>query len=42
MVRGAAPYGTLQNWEQGTTNPTGVAVTLMRLLDKNPELIMNA
>ena len=30
---------TLQNWEQGTRNPTGAAVTLMRLLDKQPELI---
>ena len=25
---------TLQNWEQGTRNPTGAAVTLMRLLNK--------
>ncbi|WP_296405730.1 NadS family protein [Psychrobacter sp.] len=33
---------TLQNWEQGTRNPTGAAVTLMRLLDKKPELIMDA
>lgn len=30
---------TLQNWEQGIRNPTGAAVTLMRLLDKQPELI---
>ena len=30
---------TLQNWEQGTRNPTGAAVTLMRLLDKQPDLI---
>ncbi len=33
---------TLQNWEQGTRNPTGAAVTLMRLLDKQPELIAEA
>ena len=33
---------TLQNWEQGTRNPTGAAVTLMRLLDKQPDLIAEA
>ena len=33
---------TLQNWEQGTRNPTGPAVTLMRLLNKKPELIAEA
>ena len=33
---------TLQNWEQGTRNPTGAAVTLMRLLDKQPDLIVEA
>lgn len=30
---------TLQNWEQGIRNPTGATVTLMRLLDKQPDLI---
>lgn len=30
---------TLQNWEQGTRNPTGAAVTLMHLLDKKPDLL---
>lgn len=30
---------TLQNWEQGVRNPTGAAVTLMHLLDKNPSLL---
>lgn len=30
---------TLQNWEQGTRNPTGATITLMRLLDKQPDLI---
>ena len=33
---------TLQNWEQGTRNPTGATITLMRLLDKQPELITEA
>ncbi len=30
---------TLQNWEQGTRNPTGATITLMRLLDTNPNLL---
>ena len=30
---------TLQNWEQGTRNPTGPAITLMRILEKNPSLL---
>lgn len=33
---------TLQNWEQGTRNPTGATITLMRLLDKQPDLITEA
>ena len=31
---------TLQNWEQGIRNPTGPAMTLMRILDKHPDLLM--
>ncbi len=30
---------TLQNWEQGTRNSTGATITLMRLLDKQLDLI---
>lgn len=30
---------TLQNWEQGTRQPTGATKTLLRWLDKNPKLI---
>lgn len=30
---------TLRNWEQGIRTPTGPAITLIRLLDKNPDLI---
>ena len=30
---------TLQNWEQGHRNPTGPAITLMKLLDKQRDLI---
>ena len=30
---------TLQNWEQGHRNPTGPAITLIKLLDKQPDLL---
>ena len=30
---------TLQNWEQSIRNPIGATVTLMRLSDKQPDLI---
>lgn len=30
---------TLQSWEQGQRQPSGAAATLMRLLDKHPELV---
>lgn len=30
---------TLQNWEQGTRNPTGAAITLIRLIEQNPNLL---
>lgn len=33
---------TLQIWKQGTRNPTGAAITLMRLLGKQPDLIAEA
>lgn len=33
---------TLRNWEQGIRTPTGPAITLIRLLDKNPQLISMA
>lgn len=33
---------TLQNWEQGIRNPTGATITLMRLLDKQPDLLTQA
>lgn len=32
-------FKTLQNWEQGRRKPTGPAITLMRLLDKDPNLL---
>lgn len=33
---------TVQNWEQGTRRPTGPAITLMQLIDKNPNLLSMA
>lgn len=33
---------TLRNWEQGIRKPTGPAITLIRLIDKNPQLISMA
>ncbi|WP_230655933.1 NadS family protein [Psychrobacter sp. I-STPA10] len=30
---------TLQNWEQGHRNPTGPAMTLIKLIDKKPDLL---
>lgn len=34
--------GTLRNWEQGRRRPDGAAITLLRLIDKNPQLIHEA
>lgn len=33
-------FKTLQNWEQGRRKPTGPAVVLISLIEKNPELIL--
>ncbi len=33
-------FKTLQNWEQGRRKPTGPAVVLINLIEKNPELIL--
>lgn len=35
-------YKTLQNWEQGRTNPTGPACTLLRIVDKQPQILQFA
>lgn len=31
--------GTVRNWEQGRNEPNGAAATLLRLLDRHPELV---
>ena len=33
---------TLQNWEQGHRTPQGPAVSLLRIMDKDPEAAMKA
>jgi putative transcriptional regulator len=33
---------TLQNWEQGRRKPTGSAKILLRIAEKNPEVLLNA
>lgn len=36
------PLETIRNWEQGKRTPTGTARTLLRLLDRAPELAILA
>ena len=36
------PLETIRNWEQGKRSPTGAAKTLLRLLNKTPELALQA
>lgn len=31
--------GTLRNWEQGHRNPDGAAITLLKIIDRHPELL---
>ncbi len=31
--------GTLRNWEQGHRSPDGAAITLLKIIDKHPELL---
>jgi len=32
---------TLRNWEQGTRQPQGPALALLRIVEKNPEVLFN-
>lgn len=34
--------GTLRNWEQGRREPTGPAKALLRVLEKQPKLVLQA
>lgn len=33
---------TLRNWEQGHRNPTGAAITLMKVAKKHPKAVLEA
>ncbi|ARN76074.1 helix-turn-helix domain-containing protein [Oceanicoccus sagamiensis] len=32
---------TLRNWEQGQRSPQGPALALLRIIDRNPEVLFN-
>lgn len=34
--------GTLKNWEQGRRKPTGPANILLKIVDKNPEILLGS
>lgn len=34
------PVKTLQNWEQGRRGPQGPAKTLLKIIEKNPEVVL--
>jgi len=36
------PLGTLRDWEQGASYPDRAAETLLRVIDKDPEAVVNA
>ena len=36
------PLGTLRDWEQGVSLPDRAARTLLRVIDKDPEAVINA
>jgi putative transcriptional regulator len=41
-VRFQVPLGTLRDWEQGRSAPDTTAKTLLRVIDKNPEAVIQA
>jgi len=36
------PLETIRNWEQGKRSPTGAAKTLLKILDKSPDMALAA
>jgi putative transcriptional regulator len=46
QVKFARAFGvskaTLVKWEQGQRRPTGAARTLLRVIDRNPQLVLDA
>ena len=41
-ARFQVPLGTLRDWEQGARTPDSAARTLLRVIDKNPEAVIQA
>lgn len=41
-VRFQVPLGTLRDWEQGVREPDSAARTLLRVIDQNPEAVLQA
>ena len=41
-ARFGVPLGTLRDWEQGVRQPDSAARTLLRVIDKNPEAVIQA
>ena len=41
-TRFEVPLGTLRDWEQGVSFPDSAAKTLLRVIDKDPEAVVNA
>ena len=41
-TRFEVPLGTLRDWEQGVSYPDSAAQTLLRVIDKDPEAVINA
>jgi putative transcriptional regulator len=41
-ARFEVPLGTLRDWEQGASYPDSAAKTLLRVIDKDPEAVINA
>ena len=41
-TRFEVPLGTLRDWEQGVSRPDSAAKTLLRVIDKDPEAVINA
>ena len=41
-ARFGVPIGTLRDWEQGVRQPDSAARTLLRVIDRNPEAVIQA
>ena len=41
-TRFEVPLGTLRDWEQGVSYPDSAAKTLLRVIEQDPEAVINA